>query len=176
MFRQTSIGKQKEDTVNAASAASAAAEVKPASNPFKGLGAALNSSMKSTNNNPNSANASSNNASTEPKAPVIPNMLKRNPFARFGSGAGVAAKSTGTANDASQTTADKPAGGGFAGLNSFRRSTLARIRTNGSFDGDDVVVEESISFETPSTSDPSVESIAKEPNMEIAKEPNMESV
>jgi hypothetical protein len=168
MFRQNS-GKRKDETPSVG-ATPTITEAKPVSNPFKGLGAALNNSMKSTTNsnnnneNPTTA-ASSTTAAAEPTKPnVVPNMLKRNPFARFGSGGGGGTIKDATEASKATASAENPKGG-FAGLNSFRKNALARIRTNESLEGDDAGTEESISFDTP-VDERSAESKAKPPKME----------
>jgi hypothetical protein len=158
MFRQNP-GKPKDEATNA-DATQSAAEVKPLNNPFKGFGAALNNTMKSTSN-PTST-ASGITTATEPtQVPAVPNMLKRNPFARFGGGGPAKAA---TEVPKPRPTAPENLSGGFAGLNSFRKNALARMRTN-SYDGDDAGTEESISFNTPA-SETSVESETKPPETE----------
>jgi hypothetical protein len=152
MFRQNS-GKPKDESTNVG-ATQAATEAKPLNNPFKGFGAALNNSIKSTSN--------PTTAATEPtQVPAVTNMLKRNPFARFGGGGPV--KAATEVPKPSPAAPENPSGG-FAGLNSFRKNALARIRTNSS-DGDDAGTEESISFGAPA-SETSAESETKPPEME----------
>ncbi|GAX21005.1 hypothetical protein FisN_1Lh327 [Fistulifera solaris] len=102
------------------------------SNPFKGLSAALNNSVKTSINSVSKASTPSNpGTKTESKGtPSVPAVLKRNPFARFGG-----QQQGATAQVSGQQT--------FARMNQFRKSTMARIRTtNGRDDGE----EESITF------------------------------
>jgi hypothetical protein len=102
------------------------------SNPFKGLGAALNNSVKTSINSVNKASTPSNpGTKTETKAtPSVPAVLKRNPFARFG-------------GQQQGTTAQVSGQQTFARMNQFRKSTMARMRTaNGRDEGE----EESITF------------------------------
>jgi hypothetical protein len=97
-----------------------------ASNMFKGLGAAINQSIK---------NADASGAG---------GVLKRNPFARFGGGGGA------TVAPASSAAATQPAqsiSGGGGGWNQLRKAAMARMRST---DGpaQETADEESISFGT----------------------------
>jgi hypothetical protein len=166
MFRQNA-GKPKDETTPQAGATQPATEAKPLNNPFKGLGAAFNNSINSTatttsdikNSNPDSATSSTTAAKEPTPVPVVPNMLNRNPFARFGGGGGPAKAATEVPKPAT-TAADNSMG--FAGLNSFRKNALARMRSTSD---DDAGTEESISFGTPA-SETSAESKTKPPKME----------
>lgn len=93
----------------------ARADDKPKSNPFSGLGVALNSSLK--------ANIKTPSPSPQQLAPV--KGIPKNPFARFGGGGNKAGdKGPGMVNH-------------LAGLNQFRKNTLSRMMTPGkeSLDG-----------------------------------------
>jgi hypothetical protein len=105
-----------------ASATTATAQ-QAASNMFKGLGAAINQSIK---------NADASGAG---------GVLKRNPFARFGAGGGAAVAPASSTTAASQAT-QSGSGGGW---NQLRKAAMARMRST---DGpvQENSEEESISF------------------------------
>jgi hypothetical protein len=108
------------------SAATATAQ-QAASNMFKGLGAAINQSIK---------NADASGAG---------GVLKRNPFARFGAGGGAAVAPASSTTAASQATQS----GNGGGWNQLRKAAMARMRST---DGpvQENSEEESISFGEPS--------------------------
>lgn len=111
------------------------------SNPFKGLGAALNNSVKSSMNSVNKASTSQRTTSESATNQGVPTMLKRNPFARFGG-----QQQGAQAQVSGQQT--------LARMNQFRKSTMARIRIpGGREDGE----EESITFGDAAPESPALE-------------------
>ena len=132
-------------------------EAKPMNNPFKGIGAAFNTSIKTA-----PSDTPKTGANDAKPASTVPNVLKRNPFARFGGGGGGGNKQQQPKAPPEKTTLETTTGsrGGFAGLNQLRKSTMARMRSGGAAGETDVVEtqEESIAFDalageipTPST-------------------------
>jgi hypothetical protein len=123
---------QQQDSVPSVPVAPNEAKDGQRSNPFKGLGAALNNSVKTSINSVNKVSIPANQgAKTETKTtPSVAAVLKRNPFARFGG-----QQQGNTAQASGQQT--------FARMNQFRKSTMARMRTtNDRHDGE----EESVTF------------------------------
>ena len=123
-------------------------------NPFKGIGAAFNTGTKTA---PSDA-VDTGVKETKP-APTVPNVLKRNPFARFGGGGGGGSKHQQQMEAAPEKTTLESSGsrGGFAGLNQLRKTTMARMRSGGTAGEPDVETEEeSIAFDAPSGETPSI--------------------
>lgn len=117
-------------------------------NPFKGFGAALNNTLKSAstiaagNNSAagnysygNTANSTTSDgeAKSSSSTTALPNVLKRNPFSRFG-GTGTTtnddAKKTPTVEGSTSINSGTPSivVPGFGSLNQFRKTTMARMQ------------------------------------------------
>jgi len=114
----------------------------PITNAFKGIGAALNSTMKT---NVTSGSKPSNRTFgiaviDDKNKPTLPNMMK-NPFGRFGTGT-------------KPQQQGKSAVLGLGRMNQFRKTTMARMRNAGGGEDDDAA-EEAIDFDlsTPKTVD-----------------------
>lgn len=133
-------------------------DTKPKVNPFKGLGAALNGTMKARDSNfkadadPSDGNEkpvnnpfkSMSGRRNPPTKPATVSDGNRNPFARFGSRQHQQQLSVGV--------------GGLAGLNQFRKKTMARMRTSqqqqqGEDEHEDESADEAITFATPDDDD-----------------------
>ena len=106
-------------------------DTKPMNNPFKGFGAAFNNTVKVANSNNTNTGTTDAQSDVNPTQAVgVPNVLKRNPFARFGGGGSKQQQPQAAPPEKKQPSATATAARGLAGLNQFRKSTMARMRQN----------------------------------------------